>query len=338
MRFGYIDREHQDEWEALVKGNPASGYMQSFAWSEFKQLLGWDTFKIGMYEHDDLVGGAVVSKFSYTPCRNALFISEGPVLPYTKPQQCAALFHSLMKEIDSVANLAGATLTSHLSVEPKLTQLPLFFDRFHKAPIDQLPLRTLHIDLTQSEQSLWNGMHQKCRYNIHLAEKHGVTVTNVSLKQGWRSFYSLYKDFTERKKFEGKDKQYFNCLSYCYPTLENAHVYLAHYRGSLLDAAIVLSFGDTATFLYGASSALNRKHMSSYLLHWQIMKDVRAQGYHWYDLYGLTPIEGDVSHPWYGFSEFKQKFGGSVIQYTGAYDFIYNQQLYEEYLHDSCGN
>ena len=336
MRFGYISPEFENDWEQLLKDNPATGYMQSFAWTGFKNLLAWDTFKIGIFNHDKLVGGAVVSRFAYTPRRNALFISQGPVLPYDSPAQAGKMFAALMLEIDKIANFSGDILTSHLSIEPKISILPSYLHRFVKAPVDQEPIRTLLIDLSLSQDDLWHQMQPKGRYNIKVAQRHEVEITSTDLSRGWPDFYRFYKQFVNRKSIDGKNKSYFERLAYIYPTVNLAQIYWSRYRGKIQDAAIVLYYGHTATFLYGASSATNRRSMSAYLLHWQIILDAQKMGYRWYDFYGLTPRESDSSHPWHGFSIFKQKFGGVIRKYLGAYDFVYNQPLYQEYLRKNC--
>src|SRR5437764_601769 len=116
MQFDYIDEALRKEWKDLVKSNPASGYMQSFFWTEFQNMLGWTSYKIGIFDDKKLVGGAIVSKFPFSKNTNILFIPEGPVLPYHL-SECEELFHALMAEVDKVADLKGNVLTSHLRIE-----------------------------------------------------------------------------------------------------------------------------------------------------------------------------------------------------------------------------
>ena len=192
MDFGYIDLFLQKSWEGLVKTNPASGYMQSFFWSEFKNMLGWKTFKIGIFDQGKLTGGAVVAKFPFSKNKNILYIPEGPVLPYQDPKS-KEMFHNLMREIDKIADLKGESLTTHLRIEPKLTKLPAFFGRFQKAPVNQQPLSTLMIDLGKPEQEILEQMKPKGRYNIKVAQKHGVEVYQSTPQAGLSDFLNICK-------------------------------------------------------------------------------------------------------------------------------------------------
>ena len=75
--------------------------------------------------------------------------------------------------------------------------------------------------------------------------------------------------------------------------------------------------------------------MSPYLLHFEIIKHAKKLGCRWYDWYGLSPVENETNHPWHGFTVFKKKFGGKQMNYIGAYDFVYNKKMYEEYLKEN---
>ena len=52
--------------------------------------------------------------------------------------------------------------------------------------------------------------------------------------------------------------------------------------------------------------------MAPFLLQWEVMRFAKAQGQHFYDLLGVTPLEAATGHPWAGISSFKAKFGGQV--------------------------
>lgn len=331
MHFIHVGESYRQEWENLVKSNPASGYMQSFFWAEFRALLGWDIYKIGILEENKLIGGAIVAKYAHFPYGSFLSISEGPVLPYTSPH-AEYLFHTLMKEVDSVADLSGTQFSSHVSIEPKLESIPPYFSRFVKSPIDQQPMRTLLIPLQLDEESILSQMKPKGRYNIRLAEKHGVIVIQKTLPEGMNEFKVFYQEFVQRMKFEGKNDTYFDCLTEVLHRERNAYLYFAKYRSETLAAALVIDYGDTATYLFGASSTEYPSVMAPYLLHWEIIRDAKRRGRAWYDLYSLVPDPQDTRHAWYGYSQFKQKFGGVTKKYIGGYNFIYNKALYDQFL------
>lgn len=284
-------------------------------------------------EDGKLRGGAIVAKYRHAKNKSLLYIPEGPVVPYDKPEG-ARMFDMIMGAVDTIAEFDGDKPTSHLTIEPKLTAVPSFFSRLRKAPFERQPLRTLVMDLGLSEDKLLAQMKPKGRYNIRIAQKNGVEVARVAPGDGSDAFLDLYLPMVARNKFEGKDRDYFERLFYALAEYRSGDVFLARHGGRILAAAIITYFGDTATFLFGASSDEDKNIMAPYALHWEIMRHAKREGYRWYDWYGISPSE-NTPHPWDGFSAFKNKFGGQQIRYAGAYDFVYNEKLYKEYLREN---
>lgn len=334
MNFKYIDETHKAEWEKIVAQNPASGFMQSFFWTKFTNLLGWPTYKIGVFDNQDFIGGAVITKFKRDNGHNYLYIPEGPVLSYNALGS-DKIFNGLIAEIDKIADLKGENLTSHLRIDTKLTELPEFFKRFKKAPIDLEPLRTLVIDLSLSEEQILAQMKPKGRYNIKVAQRYGLNVVSTDLRSGLNDFLKFYRETVNRKQFKGKTEKYFTDLVTAIDNPLNAKLFFVKDQSKILAVALVIFYGELATFLFGASSDLHREKMAPYLLHWEIICRAKEMGFKKYDFYGIVPDENNLNHPWLGFTAFKKKFGGEQIKYVGTYDFVYNKKLYREYLKEN---
>lgn len=331
MKLEYIDLSLKKHWEDLTKNNPASGYMQSFFWSEFSNTIGWETYKIGVFEQNVLLGGAIVAKYNHYKNKSVLYIPEGPVLPYENPKS-EEMFHLLITEIDTITDFHGEKPTSHLSIEPKLFKVPSYFSRFKKSLSDRQPIRSLLQDLKISEQQILDQMKPKGRYNIKIAQKHDVKIICVDPQKGVSDFYGLYSSFTKKHSFEGKSLEYFQNLAIILSSTKSGNIFFAYFKNELVSAALVVYYGNIVTYLYEASSNKYPFTMAAYKLHWEIIKHAKKLKFSFYDWYGLTPGEFDEHHPWYGFSIFKKKFGGKETNYIGSYDFVYNKKLYKDYL------
>jgi len=331
MILKYLGKEYQREWEDLTKNNPVTGFMQSFYWAEFQNLIGWETYKIGIFDKNKLIGGAIIGKYSHYKDYNFLFIPEGPVIPY-QTTEGEKMFQLLVGEIDKIINLEGKQRTSHLSIEPKLIKVPNYFSRFIKTSVDRQPLKTSLLDLYQTEEQILKKMKPKGRYNIKVAVRHKVKIFSKDPTEGLKLFLPLYKSFVKKHKIEGKDNDYFESLAYVLSKNISGKFYFACCQDQILATVLVVFYGNTATYLFGASTDINKKVMAPYLLHWEIIKELKRLGYKWYDWYGVSPDEKDENHPWLGFTKFKKKFGGQEVKYIGGYDFVYNDKLYQKYL------
>ena len=330
----HITAEYKKQWEELVQKHPAGGFHQSFSWAKFKQADGWDSYKIGIFDKKDkLIGGAVLLQFHfYSTKTNFFYIPEAPILDYENEDELNAQWRVLETAIHSIVDVGKIAKTTHIRIEPRTNHCPKWFlSRFSKAPLNLQPKYSQIVDLKASEDDILTQMKQKGRYNIKLAEKKGVKIVKVDniQKKDREEFYKIYKQTFERNKFSGKEKELFeNLMPNC---KEISKLYFAEYNGERIATAYVIYYGARATYLYGASSNENREVMSPYLLHWEIMKDAKKEGFKIYDLWGIAPSTAK-DHDWKGLTNFKKKFGGEEITFIGAYDYIIQKDLYEVFL------
>lgn len=334
IKLCQIDQTLEQAWENLVKDNFATGFMQNFFWSDFKQKTGWDADKIGILEDDVLVGGAIVLKLSFSKDKNFLYIPEGPVLAY-QSAKAEEYFHALLGEIDEIADLVGDQRTTHIRLDPRLFEVPTFFHKLEKAPYNMEPTNTLMLNLTLSEADLLAQMKPKARYNIKVAERHGVTVAEDSSDEGIENFLKLYNATVERNKFDSKGPKYFYTLVSHLRERKQGTLFFAYYQGMPIATALVVFYGQRATYFFGGSNRDFPQVMAPYKLHFEIMKQSKSQGHKWYDFWGVAPRQADHTHHWANISDFKRKFGGEEFTFIGSYDFIYNHKLYQEFLKES---
>jgi len=192
-------------------------------------------------------------------------------------------------------------------------QIPLSADRF---PLIASP-RHIHceatrmIDLTLPEEQLLAQMHPKGRYNISVARKHGVTVREGSADD-IESFYKLLKTTGERDGFVVSQKSHYRRFL---TDLEGSFILMAEYAKKPIAGLIGVRWGTTGFYYYGASSYDSRQLMAPYLLQWEAMKLCKAAGCTKYDLLGIATDPTDKNDPWAGITDFKRKFGGSVVSY-----------------------
>ena len=328
----HITQKHKDEWEDLVKKNETAGFHQSFAWAKFKQEDNWESYKIGIFDkkNDKLVGGCLVLQFNFSNGTNFLYIPEGPVLNYENEDQLFWQWRALETALHSIISLKPENLTTHLRIEPRALSVPKWFlTCFVKSPLNLQPRHTQILNLEMSEDEILTQMKPKGRYNIRLAEKKGVEVSEINFEE-INTFYKLYKTTFERNKFEGKNLEFFKTyLKHCG---EFSKIFVAKVNKQVLSAVVIVYFGNRATYFYGASSNEMREYMAPNMLHWHVIKDAKKQGYKEYDFWGIARDEKDENHEWHGLTQFKKKFGGQQLNLIGAYDYVIQKDLYDNFI------
>jgi lipid II:glycine glycyltransferase (peptidoglycan interpeptide bridge formation enzyme) len=120
---------------------------------------------------------------------------------------------------------------------------------------------------------------------------------------------------------------------------DHAALLMASYAGEDLAGLMVFALGETAWYLYGASSDAERSRMPAYGLQWAAIKWAQARGCADYDLWGVPDADEETLEAQFqsrgdglwGVYGFKRGFGGRVVRAVGAWDQVYRPALYAAY-------
>jgi len=303
----------QMTWNQFVlEHGPRSGrFLQSWEWGEFQKAVGSIVRRQEFVQEDDQVIGLAqwidrklpgVGTYAYCP--------KGPVLKYGIDLRQESLGESAV----------------FLRIEPErdvdVTDA--------KKSIELSPAHTLVTDLSQSEEQILKAMHPKTRYNIRVAQKHGVQVDlqEVDFEKAW----NVFEQTSARDQFRLHPKPYYmKMIEELSGHSCRAFLATATYNQSVLAANLMVDFGDTRTYLHGASSNEHRNLMAPYVLHWELMMDAKENGKSFYDWWGVAPKDAGSDHPWAGISRFKRGFGGMELSSPGTYDMILKPTHYRVY-------
>ena len=204
--------------------------------------------------------------------------------------------------------------------------------KLRKNSVDIQPPDSTLVDLTVTEEEILEKMHSKWRYNIRLSERKGVVVhrylgNDINLSEKLDKFYELTKITNARDGNASHAKAYY--LDLIKSSAEEISkgrdvpvisLYIAEHEGEEIASIMTLFSHDEAIYLYGASSNNKRNLMPNHLLQWTAMKDAKAYGSKFYDMYGMPPEGKDENHPMHGLYMFKANFGGKNIHRTGSWD------------------
>jgi len=230
------------------------------------------------------------------------------------------------------------------------THFPLSTFNFQLSTRHIQPEATRVIDLKLTEEEILAGMHSKGRYNITLAKKHGVEVSEGS-GSDIDAFYELLKNTGSRDGFKISQKSHYTRFL---TDLQGSFLLLARHEHRPIAGLMGVMWPSTqeknrgqdvglagpasgatplreewargrdtvggpsanCIYYYGASSYADRSLMAPYLLQWEAMRAAKARGCVRYDLLGISPDNAPRNDPWRGITDFKRKFGGAVVTYS----------------------
>ena len=312
------------EWNQFISNHPNGHILQTGEWVNSKLHLAGETLRV--VNRDKGVQLLLRS------------LPMGLTLAYL-PKPISFDNNQLVEEVDSLCKEKKSIL---LKVEQDNwdftpTKTAPTVENFRISSHTIQPRRTIVVDISGTEEEILNRMKQKCRYNIRLAEKKGVTVKPWSDIKG---FHDLMEMTGGRDGFGVHSLGYYDLVYKLFHPSGMAEMLVAEFEGKPLAALMVFSRGKRAWYLYGASSDEERNRMPAYLLQWEAMRWAKSKGVEEYDLWGVpnedentleSQFESRQDGLW-GVYRFKRGFGGKILRAAPTMDKVYNPLLYKLYL------
>ena len=195
---------------------------------------------------------------------------------------------------------------------------------------------TLFLNLTQSEETLWNNLEQRCRTAIRKAEKNNMKININDGSQHFEKWYVIYSRLAQRRNFPVQSSNVLlGLLNKGYGKL-----FTAWYRENLLGGVFFLFREYCIPLAAGFGSGQEyRKYSPGNLLWWEAIKYAKAQGLTFFDFMGAND---DPNH---GPTKFKRSFGPEFVRmYKYTLDgfvmkkWLFNTLIWGQKILTSFGN
>lgn len=321
-------KTNTSNWTKFYEAHPNAHILQSTAWGNLKSDFGW--YAKTLVTED--IGSQVL--FRRLPLGYTIaYIPKGPI----------GNFSNLENHIDELDQLCKANKAVFLKIEPDLydndddgRKFESQLSQYGTQGKNIQPRRTIMVSLEGKPDEWMARMKQKTRYNIRLAVKKDVV---ISQSTDLNEFQKLMDETGSRNEFGVHSIEYYRkAFSEFYP--DTVRIFLASYKEEPLAAIMVFFRGNLASYFYGASSNKERNRMPTYLLQFEAMKWSANQGCTMYDLWGIPDVDPKVleqqfkerSDGLWGVYRFKRGFGGNIVRTVQSFDRIYMPLLYKLYL------
>jgi len=337
LQFQLLGYEYREPWRKFIAKSPIGDVLQTMEWGEIKRASGWEPFHAALMDGEVICGAALVLKRRVTPIGHSIFYCpRGPTIDYTD----ASAFSQLMGGIHSLARKERAIL---LKIDPAIAapnheiERLLREHRFRMPPEvsggfgGTQPRSVMKLDLTKDEETLLANMKPKTRYNLRLAERKGVQVTDDCTEEDLRTFYDILLETARRDHFVVRSFSYFRLIWQHLVRNDLARLFVARYEGEMLAGALAFVLGRQCWYVYGASSNRRRNLMPNYLLQWRMIQWAKSQGCEVYDFRGVSPERDGIPLDDHlaGLNRFKSGFGAQYVEYLGEFDLPFRMFWYK---------
>lgn len=323
-------------WNEFIKQHspPIGAFMQTWEWGEFQRMLGRKVERYFLSENKEPV--AVFTLIHHLLPFNLSYgyVPRGPIIAASHSPESKSLeiFNAIKKW--AASNFPNLIF---LRLEPPVTSVD--FNKIKKSgfyvPSYYVQPRYNHaVHIDKTEEEIIAGFHPSTRSNIGRAEKRGVTVEIKPFvsETDFEQFIAMTKDTIQRNSGKNAypNNSYFRSLFKIIPPLNETNsasdllmgIFYGYHEKEPAAAHFVVFFGDTATYLFGASYKKKLNSKVATYLHWDAMKEARKRGLKFYDLGGIDETR------WPTLTQFKRQFRGQEFKYVGNIDIPLRPALY----------
>lgn len=320
-----LTRDQYPEYEAFVSSHPRGEFMQSTLWQQVKSSWQWEA--VVSRDGEGKIAGACGVLIRRMPVFGTalLYAPRGPVCDLRD----RAVLADLKAGIDALAKKHNAHL---FKMDPDVAAgdedflrlaEAMGFTRFYGPDGFETIQARFNYRLYlrgRGREELLAGFTQKTRYNIRVAQKHGVEM-KVAGEEALDDFMRIYRTTGERDGFNTRPKEYFARMLSALG--EHCRLYMGYYQGEAVCGAIAVNYAGKVCYVYGASDNAHRNVMPNYLMQWEMIQWAVDTGCTVYDFQGISgDLENEQGHM-YGLYRFKRGFGGQVDELAGEFDYVY---------------
>jgi peptidoglycan pentaglycine glycine transferase (the first glycine) len=309
--------ESPDAWDAFVERAPYGTFTQLSGWGTLKSGGGWKQLRLAVGERRDeaLAGVQMLVRRVPVVGWQMAYAPRGPVGALDDDDVRQALVGAV-REVGAEHRLA--TLRVDPEVGPDMRYgAALLEPPWRPARGIQAPWTRL-VDLTLPEEQLRSDLRGKHRQYITKARRGGVIVEHLDPADGiagdrlaaaLADFYAIVSSTAKRTGFTIREPGYYERAWHAFAPGRRCRLYFAVVAGKRVATIFHFLCGSRAVEAWGGMIEPGGETRANYLLKWQSMLDLRAQGFATYDMWGIATG---------GIRQFKEGFGGREVRYVGA--------------------
>lgn len=231
-----------------------------------------------------------IFKYQYSPPSKSLIAYGGPI--------------SINNDLDIIKRLlekmSGFNRYNYLISYPKVNLIPFADMRFKIREG-----KTLYIDISGDENTIWLNMENRIRRNIKKAYKEKITIIHDN-GELFEDFYKIYASLCERTGLFLHEKTYYKKLNDLLSTKKNNRFFYGIKDGKVISAMNILIKGDIIHPWFGGTLSEYMKTGVGSLVYWEIMKYGQSINCKTFDFLGLDV--GPIAF-------YKKGFGGQEVPF-----------------------
>ena len=177
------------------------------------------------------------------------------------------------------------------------------------------------VDLSKSQDILWNNVHSKRRNEIRRSKKENTLFSEENSEEALKKCYSILREVYSRAKLPIPEYDFFLNL-FKMGSEPGMRAFCARYDSKIIGCMIVLIYkGKIYDFFAGSKKEFYNKYPND-LIPWEVFLWGKRNGYEKFDFGGAG--KPGVN---YGVRDYKKKFGGEFVNF-GRFEKIHKPFIF----------
>lgn len=304
------NRNGREQWDTMLAACRRPSLTQTSAYALALNAVKGDRAALGVIRFNNQPIGLVVAHgkpILGTPGSQTIY--RGPLWVHDEiPGQMRKLAFEMLRKRFRLRR--GRPVTFH----PELTDTPEHRVQMLASGFKRIAdgYRTIWLDLTRPLEALRADQKQNWRNALVQGERNGLAVIDDRDcdRLGWLT--ARHAEHMDLGGYRGPSGALLEALQRHGNATAGLRLLVAEHAGAPVAGVLLARHGKAATYLVGWTGDAGRELRATHLLLWQAVERLKADGFEWFDLGGIS-----AEAP--GVARFKSGMGGAEEQLVGGY-------------------
>ncbi len=318
------------DWFIINSNFPFYTFLQSWERWEFQELAWKNIIRFWIYRENKLIWIFLVIKVVAKRAKYYL-IPHGPLIKWD-------FFYILSEILDELKTIADLNDMSFIRFSPVVENTIKNRNKFKElnfinAPMHEHAEDTNLLDLTKSEEELFNNIKKKDRYYINRAVKEWVKITINNSIEHINLLIKMHHEHAKRINWKNNYSPFStHFIKWLYKVFwNNINTISASYKWNVESILMTIKFWKTCVYYIAASNIKHPKFSPNYLCQWSAIKKAKKDNCTLYNFWWVSP-DDNPKFPIAGVSKFKRKFAWYDYSLLHAQDLILSPKYYINWI------
>lgn len=175
-------------------------------------------------------------------------------------------------------------------------------------------------DVTLDEEAIAAAFGSSARRNWRNGLKKGLEVEHSTRPEDIDILLAHLEDVAARTGMRPHSDEYFRTVSRVMLEQQAGGFIIVRHDGEPVGSLFYYQANQQMMFAHSASLTSARALNPTYTLAAEALLLAHREGDHWFDFCGAAPEGAPETHPWFGFTDFKLRFGGERVLRAGTWE------------------